>query len=396
MFETEFSNEICVEVIPPSQDILLTEGWSGWSSYIDPMMYDAFADVIYPVVDDMIITQHFSNLFYPAYGINTMGDFSNAHGYVSKMSAEAVLSLEGMMVEPLVSLNAGWNLFPVLVPCNLSAAEVFGGITGFIIAYEVAGNGIYYPAMEIYTLTTLVPGKAYWVKVTGATDYTFPACAKDASSGWVAPLRHANTTPWNEVSYTGISHVVAFDANASTGFVIGDVIGAFTANGNCAGITVYDGKAASLALFGNDITTAADDGFTEGEQLSFKVYRAANETEYVLDVTYSTQAPNYDGAFAASGISVINDITMTATGIGSPELNGLTIYPNPSQGMFNVAIDNLPKNINYTVTDAKGQAITSGKLAESQVIDLTSQPKGIYFIRFTGDNVLRIEKLVIR
>jgi hypothetical protein len=380
----------------PTQDILLPQGWSAWSSYIDPMMDAAFADVIDPVVDDMIITQYFTDLFYPAYGINTMGDFSNAHGYVSKMMGEAVLTLEGMMVEPVVNLNAGWNLFPVLVPCNLDADDVFGQIPGLIIAFEVAGNGIYYPTAGVYTLETVVPGKAYWVKVAGAASFTFPACAKDASSGWIAPLRHSNTTNWNDVTYTGLSHIVAFDENATSGLVEGDVIGAFTSNGVCAGLTVVNGETASLALFGNDVTTAANDGFTEGEPLSFRVYRQSNETEYILDVTYSTQAPNYDGLYAVNGLSLVKDIAMTATGISAPELSNLTIFPNPSTGIFNVAVDHLSKNISYTVTDAKGQAITEGRLNESQVIDLSDQPKGVYFIRFTGENVLRVEKLVVR
>ena len=380
----------------PSQDILLPLGWSGWSSYIDPMMDASFADVIAPVVPNMIITQHFTQLFFPQYGINTMGDFSNNHGYVSKMSAESVLSLSGMMADPTIQLNAGWNLFPIIASCNLSAAEVFGAIPGFIIGYEVAGNGIYYPQGGVFNLTTLVPGKAYWVKVAGATSYTFPACAKGAESSYIAPLRHSNTTPWNDVAYTGSSHIVVFNGDASVAFVQGDVIGAFTSNGICAGMTVVDGNAVSLALFADDITTSSNDGFAEAEHLTFRMYRQSNNTEYIVDVTYSTQAPNYDGLFASNGLSVISDFTMMATGVGSLDLNSLTIYPNPSQGIFNISVDNLSKDINWVVTDAKGQFIQDGKLAESQVVDMRNQPKGIYFIRFTGDNVLRVEKLVIR
>jgi hypothetical protein len=383
-------------VAAPVQHILMPEGWSGWSSYIDPMMDAMFADVVAPVVDDMIITQYFTDVFYPAYGINTMGEFSHNHGYVTKMSAEATLSLEGMMVEPMVSFAAGWNLMPVLVPCNLSAADVFGGITGFIIAYEVAGNAMYYPAGEVYTLTELVPGKAYWVKVAAATDYTFPACDPEAKSSYIAPLRHANTTGWADVTYTGLSHIVVFDELASSMLVTGDVIGAFTADGTLAGMTIYNGTNASLALFGQDMTTAANDGFAEGEQLSFKLYRHANQTEYILDVIYSTKAPNYDGQFANHGLSIINDMSMTATGISTQELSGLTIYPNPSDGIFNIAVDHVSHDINWIITDAKGQVVTQGRLAESQIINLGDQPKGVYFIKFVGNDLLRVEKIVLR
>jgi len=379
----------------PSQDILMPLGWSGWSAYIN-MLGASFENVVAPVVNDMIITQHFTEVFWPQYGINTMGNFTNDHGYVSKMSAFATLSLEGMVAAPTVALNAGWNLFPILVDCNLSAAEVFGGITGFIIGYEVAGNGIYYPVGSIATLTTLVPGKAYWVKVSGAATYTFPECIGGTKASYIAPLRHANNTPWNEPTYTGSSHIVVFDAEASVSFAKGDMIGAFTNDGACAGLTLCDGKAVSLALFADDITTLVNDGFVQGEFITFKLYRQSNDTEYILDVNYSNQAPNYDGLFEANGLSVINNVTMYATGIGSQDLNSLTVYPNPSQGIFNVSVNNLFQDVNWVVTDAKGRYVLEGRLADSHQIDLRTQPKGVYFIKFTGDNVLCIKKLVLR
>ncbi len=379
----------------PSQDILIPLGWSGWSAYFNTNGA-SFENVVAPVVNDMIITQHFTEVFWPQYGINTMGNFTNNHGYVSKMSASATLSIEGMMAVPTIALKAGWNLFPILVDCNLDAAEVFGGITGFIIGYEVAGNGIYYPAGSIATLTTLVPGKAYWVKVSGAATYTFPECVKGAKASYIAPLRHTNTTPWNEPTYTGSSHIVVFNADASVSFAKGDMIGAFTNDGACAGLTLCDGKAVSLALFADDITTLVNDGFVQGESLTFKLHRQSNDTEYNLVVSYSSQAPNYDGLFEANGLSVINNVTMYATGLGFQDLTSLTVYPNPSQGLFNVSVDNHSQDVNWVVTDAKGRYVMEGRLADSHQIDLRTQPKGIYFIKFTGDNVLHIEKLVVR
>lgn len=93
-------------------------------------------------------------------------------------------------------------------------------------------------------------------------------------------MRHANTTPWNEPTYTGSSHIVVFDADASVSFAKGDMIGAFTNDGACAGLTLCDGKAVSLALFADDITTSVNDGFVQGESLTFKLYRQSNDTEY--------------------------------------------------------------------------------------------------------------------
>jgi hypothetical protein len=384
-------------VASPAQEIALPLGWSGWSAFIDPALDASFADVIAPVTDNMIISQYFNNLFYPAYGINTMGDFSNAHGYVSKMNAESVLSLTGIMANPTINLTAGWNLLPVISSCNLSSADVFGQISGLVIAFEVAGNGIYYPAQQIFNLETVVPGKAYWVKVAANTSFTFPSCAPGAKASLIAPLRHANTTLWNDAAYTGISHIVVFNENATAGLQSGDVLGAFTSNGICAGMTVFMGKTASLALFGDDIASAANDGFIENEQLSFRIYRQTDHTEYKLDVTYDINAPNYNGLFASNGLSVVDDLAMTATGIASHEISDLTIYPNPSTGIFKVCVDNPTMEINYMIIDTKGQTITRGTLTNSQVIDLTKQPRGVYFVRFFGDNLnITPKKLIIK
>lgn len=72
-----------------------------------------------------------------------MVDFSNAYGYISKMSSESVLALSGLMAYPAIQLYAD---------CNLCAAEVW-----YDIVYEVAGNGIYYPTGGVFTFATLVP-----------------------------------------------------------------------------------------------------------------------------------------------------------------------------------------------------------------------------------------------
>lgn len=380
----------------PMQEVALPMGWSAWSSFINPDAKMSMEDLMAPVVDNMIITQYFNQLYYPMYNINTLGEFSNEHGYITKMMEDEALTMMGTMADPTVSLTAGWNLFPVLQSCPIAAADVFSNMAGFIIAYEIGGIGIWYPAGVVYTLTDLVPGKAYWVKVAGAVDYTFPGCLTKGGVANVLPLRPENKTNWNDVSYTGLSHAVIFNENATSELLRGDVIGAFTSNGTCAGLVEVANTSAGFVMFGDDITTTAADGFTEGETLSYKLFRQATGEEFTIDVTYSTQVPNYDGKFVINGLSVVSDLTLKSTGISTVDLGNLSIYPNPSTGIFNVVINDLDKDINYTIVNAQGQEVVTGKLLASQQIDLSTQPKGVYFIKFTNETVLRIEKLVVK
>nr|NQU91379.1 T9SS type A sorting domain-containing protein [Bacteroidota bacterium] len=130
--------------------------------------------------------------------------------------------------------------------------------------------------------------------------------------------------------------------------------------------------------------------------LSYKLFRASNNTEYTVAVTYSTEAPNFDGLFVSNGLSVVTDLTLKATGIGEVSLNGLSIYPNPSDGIFTISINGLDQDINYVIVNARGQEVYEGTLLESQEIDLSAEAKGVYFIKFMNENVLRIEKVVLK
>lgn len=383
------------EYVAPSQVIPMPLGWNGWSSYIDPLTDATFADVVAPVAADMTISQYFSQLYWPAYGINTMGNFSNAHGYLTKMAADKSLTLSGDYASTTVAVNAGWNIFPVISTCNVDVAELLS-IDGFVIAVEIAGNGVYYPAYNINTLLELVPGKAYYVKTTAAGSFTFPACAADKGYSYNKPVRSENITNWNDVTYTGVSHTVIFSENTASLLENGDVIGAFTNGGLCAGMTIVNSTTTAMSLFADDISTGDVDGFAEGEMLNFRVMRPSTNEEFILDVTYNVQSPNFDGLFAVSGLSVIDNFTMSITGINNPSLSGLSIYPNPSTGIFNISVNGMDNNIDYVIMNAQGQQVVEGKLLNSQEIDLTSQPKGVYFIKFTGNNVLRIEKVVVK
>jgi hypothetical protein len=394
--ESEPSNEVTVEVLSTTQqDILLPQGWSGWSSYVDPVLDATFVDIVAPVLSNMTISQYFGNLLWPAYNINTMGDFTNSHGYLIKMLTSSQLTLTGDFNTPTINLNTGWNLISVLSPCNVQATQLLN-IPGFIIAWEIAGNGIFYPAGGITTLSTLNPGKAYYVKVSQAGQFTFPACSKDSGYSYDKPLRTENITYWNKVTYTGTSHAVIFSPEAGTKLIKGDAIGAFTSNGLCAGMIIVDNTTPGISLFADDISSDVIDGFVEGQEINFRVFRPSTATEYLTDVTYNTDLPDSKGIFVSNGLSVISNIDLKATGINDPSLNGFFIYPNPSNGIFNITVGGMQNIIHYIITNAHGQQVLEGNLPDSQEIDLSAQPKGIYFIKFIGDNLLRIEKVVVK
>ncbi len=378
----------------PEQMIALEQGWNAWSAYLDPDSRMGMEAIMAPVIDQMEVTQYFNQLYYPYYGINNMDDFSNNHGYFTKMTEAATLPISGFMADPTVMLTEGWNLMSVLQECPIPAVDVFSTLP-LIIAWDPVGNGIYYPDGNIFDLAYLNPGMAYWVKVDADASYTYPGCLVKGGANSTS-LRAVNNTNWNDVNYTPVNHAVVFDANAVASLKAGDMIGAFTSNGWCAGLVEYTENNLGFNLFGDDMTTDMADGFVEGENLSYRLFRPATDEEFDIEVTYSFDAPNADGLFAINGVSIVTDLKLSPTSVGANLLNGLNIYPNPSSGIFNIALNNIDENINFVVMNVQGQEVYRGNLLETQELDLSAEPRGVYFIKFMNNGVLGIEKLVIK
>ena len=50
------------------------------------------------IVDDVIIVKDENGLFWPAFGLNNIGNLADGEGYQTKMEAANTLSLEGSLV----------------------------------------------------------------------------------------------------------------------------------------------------------------------------------------------------------------------------------------------------------------------------------------------------------
>ena len=87
------------------------------------------------------------------------------------------------------------------------------------------------------------------------------------------------------------------------------------------------------------------------------------------------------------------------TSISDLSKNGFFIYPNPSNGILNISIDNSQfnnSNIICKITDIHGKIIFESLTIENkQIIDLSEKPKGIYLVQFKTDSKSYFSKIVI-
>ncbi|OQX74291.1 MAG: hypothetical protein B6D64_12960 [Bacteroidetes bacterium 4484_276] len=206
------------------------------------------------------------------------------------------------------------------------------------------------------------------------------------------PVTFVNITPWNDVHHTPGTHIVAFAAETITTFATGDIIGAFTQTGLCAGMVAFTENGAGLVLSGDDIHTTSTDGFVSDELISYGLFRPSTGETFDLKVDYD---PNLDnsGLFHFNSMSAITNVKMSAISVSEIYEGSIHIYPNPSPGIFN--IEGVAGKAEITIFNAFGEEVLYKDMASPGQVDLTGQPKGIYFIRITTEKGMHFEKLVV-
>jgi hypothetical protein len=385
------------------QCLTMYPGWGGMSIYMDPAPFTDIEDVLFEMTSDMVITlrQFPYGIWWPAANINTIGDISPMIGYKAKMDNEVTTIVYGTEVaDKTVVLPPGASYLPVRVPYDVDATDLANDLGGdMLLIYNIYNPAeVIWPGGGLFLLSTLSPDFAYLINMINPSSFTYPPFAKSAGSGAKStptPYKGENVA-WNTVVNTGNPHMNSIDTKAMSEIMIGDLIGVFNAENRCVGVTEVTSKDENLALvaFGNDEYSTEIDGLEENEMMRFKLYRPSTETEYAIEATFSQEMPNSDGLFAVNGLSMITDMKLSPTGINENVLANVNIYPNPSTGLL--TISGLEADADITVSNAQGQVIFQGSIAENGKIDLSNQAKGIYLIKLISEDAMRMTKVILK
>jgi hypothetical protein len=380
------------------QEIVIPAGWSGISGFLTPRTNN-LANTMKPIVDEIVVMQTLTKLYYPSQGINNILLWNTNHGYKIKVTEDVILPFPGCeLTDRSLNMTATWNIIPVKSECYVQVSELFNPVVNnVIVVKEIAGNNVYWPQMGINTLQVLSPGKAYLVAVNQNTSITFPECTnlKSAITGENAMIK--NTTSWADPVATPSSHTIAVAKETLAQFATGDFIGAFTQEGIIAGlaqITTLDDNT-SITVFGDDQTVDEKVGFDEEEILSFKVFKTATGEVVNLWVEFDHDLPDHQGVFIDNGLSLITDVHMSPSGNNEIDPhNDIWFYPNPSSGIIDVAANELSYSV--VIRNLLGSSVFTQDLTESKQIDLSHLHAGIYIIEIEGKGFLKVDKLMLR
>jgi len=114
------------------------------------------------------------------------------------------------------------------------------------------------------------------------------------------------------------------------------------------------------------------------------------------NTSYDFYVRNDCGANGLSPWAGPFNFSTTSVGIDeSAKKLGLSIYPNPNNGIFTLNVK--AKNVTVEVMNTQGQVIfTKNNVNTNEQIDLSNNAKGIYFVTVTSNEAVTTQKVIVR
>jgi hypothetical protein len=352
--------------------------------------------------NNLVIMLSENGVYWPSQNYNTIGNWNVEQGYKVKMNNAQEFTVSGdTLASRSLSLSQGYHIIPVLtnVACPITSVFV-DPLNDIFFMYDVKTNALYWPQGEIFSLTTLEPGKGYVASFNKAVTLTYPAYSGLKTGVILDNTEPEMNGPWALVR-TGDVHFISIRNEAVKKLENADFIDAFDSFGNCIGFAEVDGSGDNylLSVYGNDAFTDAKDGAEQAEPISFRSYNSSTNSETEVIAEYNTSFPNSDGLFASNGQSAIINFKESSTGIGETG-NGVSvdIYPNPAKDMVNIATKGFGTLQGFgTLMTADGKLVKTFVLTGNQTqLDVQDLQAGIYILRIeTAENVV-VKRLVIQ
>jgi hypothetical protein len=186
----------------------------------------------------------------------------------------------------------------------------------------------------------------------------------DTASFWLG-----NMTPIHSTSLITITA-----AHISAGFVdllFSDVVN-MNANAYYAAVAMYSNGGTSNISIRDDETVAQP-----GDASAIFI---PNDQSY--------------GNGTAFGIRLLLGDTW-GVGLNENTLTGVSVYPNPSEGVITVTNDNNSTNT-IEVLDMLGKVVYSSSASTSTSVDLSSAGTGVYLVKVSNETGSMVERVVIK
>ena len=381
-----------------TQDITINSGWNMISTFIDP--FDAGIDSVFASIASQveIVKNGMGMVYWPLYGINAIGDITIGEGYQVKMVSTQILSVTGLAVAPEftpISIPSGWSIIGYLRQSAGAIDVMLNPIVGNITIVKNNYGMVYWPLYGINAIGNMLPGQGYQFKTDAAVTLTYPANSVSSKSYVYVP------TPMNytNIQNTGNSMILgipqqAWDISPS----LNSEIAIFNQNGDLLGSSVYTGSNLSVAIWGDDFSTIAKEGISNGETYTIILWDQLLNEEYQLEVISWIEGSEH---FEDNGISVVGEFKTSAFVTNSYELQ--QNVPNPFSttttiGFFLAEKSNVQIGI-YNVVGELLEVIVSQEFESGEhSIEFNADrfASGAYHYKIISDNFTSTKSMLIQ
>ncbi|MBT3207862.1 MAG: PKD domain-containing protein [Bacteroidetes bacterium] len=380
------------------QDINLVVGWRIFSTYIepfDPIISNVFVNI---ATDVEIVKNGLGMMYWPAYGINLIGNMAIGEGYQIKMNAAHVLSIEGMAAVPEltpVPIPAGWSIMGYLRQTQTLISDVLSSMVSDISIVKDGLGMMYWPAYGINLIGDMKPGEGYQIQLYNAVTFYFPANSANLNKAGYTDL----TLPvkFTEVENTGsnMSLCIPISAWSSKTPVIGDEIGIFSEHGKLVGSSVFSGDNLAISIWGNDEYSNQIDGMIENEKFILKYWNGIDETN--IQIVSWLEGNEY---FEVNKISVVEKLAGSEFGIAEFQL--LQNNPNPFSTTTNISFSVMEiSDVEISVFNILGEKLDVLSFTNLNAgnhsfdFDASKLPAGTYFYKMEAGDFVKTKTMNI-
>lgn len=315
--------------------------------------------------------------------VNTDGDFDNGvighefgHGISTRLAGGR---LNSSCLQNYDQMGEGWSdwfaLMLQIKPGDVGASPK--GIGTFVINQDPTGSGLRsYPYSTDMSINPLTYFDSNSVIPTDAADTGYRYVNGDF---WATVLWDLN---WAYIQKYG------YDDNKYTG----------TGGNNKVMRLVLDGlklqPCSPTVISARDALFAADQATTGGQNFCligdvFTRRGVGLNASAGSNQDCNDQVENFTpfpaGANCTLGINYLEDNN-----------SNIKVYPNPSNGQFNIRINNYSGKVKIQVVDINGRLVLTNDtdFNVEKMIDLNQFQAGIYLLKITGDNLNYTQKLI--
>ena len=175
-------------ISPQTQSLSLVGGWNLISLNISPPDHRIIS-LISAIANNVQQIKGTEGVYILNNPFSSLAALTDGKAYSILMSSPANWTVSGapIPVSTPIPLSDGWNLAAYFPTTPLVVTEAMSSISEWLI--QVKGtDGVYIPGNPYSTLTTMYPGKGYWIKVNGAHNLIYPGGAKAVSAPSI-PIR---------------------------------------------------------------------------------------------------------------------------------------------------------------------------------------------------------------